>query len=109
MLIYMFWSEREGYKKIRIKNQTEVNLWSNNGTEMYPDLEDWATCGILLGKIVEEMGEAYLNLVYNKRDTKNGSWILSSDKQEPLEIWDNFGGIVAATLLFLWDGKEPLL
>jgi hypothetical protein len=107
MLICQYWNEKQGYKKLRIKSQEDIRLWTVVEVDMYPDLDDWGTCGILLGKLSEAVGDSSFDFEFNNRHFGPGSWILKGDSQEPFEVWDSFGGIVAASLLFVWDEKEP--
>ncbi len=106
MLVYQHWGTSGEYKKLRIRDERHITLWTNTDSELYPDLEDWATCGILLGKLISEIDDTTLSFDYNSPYLIDKVWTLCGDQHEPYEIWDSFGGIIAASLLFLWNKEE---
>lgn len=106
MLVYQHWGASGEYKKLRIRDVHQISLWTNTNSELYPDLEDWATCGILLGKLIDEIDDRTLSFDYNSPYLVDRAWTLRGDEHEPYEIWDSFGGIIAASLLFVWNKEE---
>ena len=107
MLVRQDWGPQKGYVSIRIKSEHDIKNWTFVKVDMFPDLEDWATCGILLGMLTRAAGNRSFGMTFNDPNLPYNSWVLNGDQAEPFEVWDSFGGIVAASLLFLWDQKEP--
>jgi hypothetical protein len=103
MLVFVPWGL--GYRSLRIVNDLQITHWTNSGDRLIPDLQDFATCGVLM-QMVSELVQVYKSQIsINFKVGMRGEpqWSNLGSHMEPYEIYDCLGHLLACTLMELWS------